>query len=74
MSDGSAAPEKAYRKGCMWGMSGGDRRACPYEQEELKTQWLAGWRTGFAAWRKHRTDTLISSGSQAAAGNRLNGC
>lgn len=71
MSDDTGTPEKAYSKGCMWGMSGGDRWACPYTQEELITQWLAGWRNGFGAWRKHRRAAPPVGGSSPATASSL---
>lgn len=46
-------PEKAYNKGCMWGMSGGDRDTCPYPQDsDCASHWQQGWEAGYQAWCK----------------------
>ncbi|WP_157375436.1 ribosome modulation factor [Alcanivorax hongdengensis] len=49
--DQNAAREKAYNRGCMWGMSGNDDSHCPYQDEELARWWLIGWQDGHSAWQ-----------------------
>lgn len=46
-------PDKAFNKGCMWGMSGGKSEKCPYLPESnLATHWQQGWLTGYNAFSK----------------------
>tara|TARA_R110001606_G_scaffold171956_5_gene318081 strand:- start:9688 stop:9879 length:192 start_codon:yes stop_codon:yes gene_type:complete len=42
--------EKAYNRGCMWGMAGGALDQCPYSNEALAEWWHQGWEAGAAAW------------------------
>ncbi|MCH2555721.1 MAG: ribosome modulation factor [Alcanivorax sp.] len=46
--------EKAYNRGCMWGMAGGGVAQCPYLDEALAEWWVQGWEAGTAAWRDRR--------------------
>lgn len=54
MDDQSVTPERAYNKGCMWGMSGGDQAECPYRDSALVESWQSGWQTGFDAFSQRR--------------------
>ena len=41
MFDPTSDPfEKAYNRGCMWGMAGGRVDQCPYQDEALE-EWLS---------------------------------
>lgn len=60
MSDTPDNPEKAYNKGCMWGMSGGAEHNCPYAHDsELASRWQAGWQAGHQAWRKRQSAQAV---------------
>lgn len=53
-------PEKAYNKGCMWGMSGGARNACPYAPDDAcAQQWHDGWQAGYQAWSKRHPTQAV---------------
>ncbi len=55
MFDPTSDPfEKAYNRGCMWGMAGGRVDQCPYQDEALEEWWVQGWDAGAAAWHDHR--------------------
>ncbi len=55
MSDISITPEKAYNKGCMWGMSGKPQTDCPFDADsDEASHWLRGWHDGYAAWLRQR--------------------
>ena len=38
--------ERAYQKGYLAGVNGKHKERCPHEQEQIKQQWLTGWREG----------------------------
>lgn len=60
MNTQEITPERAYNKGCMWGMGGGGREACPYRDSELAKSWLKGWHVGSKAYtnREHTSHTI----------------
>ena len=47
--DDKAQREKAYNRGCMVGMAGGDSGRCPYNGGPLAQWWQQGWEDGTAA-------------------------
>ncbi|MAY37751.1 MULTISPECIES: ribosome modulation factor [Spongiibacter] len=38
--------ERAYQRGYQAGISGRNKENCPHTQEQLRQQWLTGWREG----------------------------
>lgn len=38
--------DRAYQKGYQAGFSGRNKDACPHHQQNLRQQWLSGWREG----------------------------
>jgi len=52
--------DKAYAKGCMWGMSGRELAQCPYDDEDLAAFWEAGWQEGREAWEKRQQHAAAS--------------
>jgi len=41
--------ERAHAQGFKAGVSGRSKEACPYQQSDIKTQWLGGWRDAIEA-------------------------
>lgn len=50
MDTQNITPERAYNKGCMWGMGGGSKEACPYREADLAKKWIDGWDVGNKAY------------------------
>ncbi len=38
--------ERAYQRGYQAGFTGKQKGACPHNQDQLKHEWLSGWREG----------------------------
>ena len=38
--------DRAFQKGYSAGVNGKNKGHCPHEQENMKQQWLTGWREG----------------------------
>ena len=67
MFDPTSDPfEKAYNRGCMWGMAGGRVDQCPYQDEALEEWWVQGWDAGAAAWQAERQQLELPPARAAA--------
>lgn len=51
--------ERAYQRGYQAGISGRNKGCCPHTQQQLKQDWLSGWREG-------RNDNWDGLGTAAA--------
>ncbi len=40
--------QKAYKQGYQQGIKGHSQENCPYRNNEVRGQWLGGWRQGHA--------------------------
>ena len=36
--------ERAHAQGFKAGVAGGSKELCPYQNQEIRSQWLGGWR------------------------------
>ncbi len=38
--------DRAYQKGYQAGFTGRNKDSCPHQQDNLRQEWLTGWREG----------------------------
>ena len=54
MGEATSDPfERAYDRGCMWAVAGGQLDQCPYGDEALAEWWYQGWEDGARVWHSH---------------------